>query len=57
MKSSDPRNRKSYVFGTEDKYYRQYAESYFGITTQKGGGIAFVTMKYWLIIAYQYFQT
>ena len=39
MAQCDPRNRKSYVFGTEDKYYRQYAESYFGITTQKGVGL------------------
>jgi hypothetical protein len=32
-----PSVRKSYVFNTEELYYQQYAESYFGLTTKKGG--------------------
>lgn len=32
-----PSVRKSYVFNTENLYYQQYAESYFGLTTKKGG--------------------
>lgn len=29
--------KKSYVYNTENLYYQQYAESYFGLTTKKGG--------------------
>ena len=32
-----PSVKKSYVFNTENHYYQQYAESYFGLTTKKGG--------------------
>jgi hypothetical protein len=33
----DPRDRSTYIFKTEESYYRQYAESMFGITTMKAG--------------------
>jgi hypothetical protein len=33
----DPRDRSTYVFHTESAYYRQYQESYFGITMKKDG--------------------
>ena len=32
-----PSVRESYVFNTENLYYQQYADSYFGLTTKKGG--------------------
>jgi hypothetical protein len=33
----DPRDRSTYVFHTESAYYRQYQESYFGVTMKKAG--------------------
>jgi hypothetical protein len=33
----DPRDRSTYVFQTEDAYYQQYRESFFGVTIRKAG--------------------
>ena len=33
----DPRNPASYIYNDEQSYYKQYAESLFGITTKKAG--------------------
>ena len=33
----DPRDRATYIFDTEDEYYQQYRESFFGITIRKAG--------------------
>lgn len=33
----DPRNPRSYIYTDEIEYYKGYQESFFGITTQKGG--------------------
>ena len=33
----NPRNPASYIYNTEHSYYKQYAESLFGVTTRKNG--------------------
>jgi hypothetical protein len=33
----DPRNRLSYIYDDENSYYKQYAESMFGVTMKKAG--------------------
>jgi hypothetical protein len=33
----DPRDRSTYIFETEEEYYQQYRESFFGVTTRKAG--------------------
>jgi hypothetical protein len=33
----DPRDRSTYVFGTEAAYYQQYREAFFGVTMRKAG--------------------
>jgi hypothetical protein len=33
----DPRNSNTYIYDTEETYYRQYAESMFGVTMKKAG--------------------
>lgn len=33
----DPRNPSSYIYNDERSYYKQYAESLFGVTTKKNG--------------------
>ena len=33
----DPRNTASYIYNDEQSYYKQYAESLFGVTTKKAG--------------------
>ena len=37
MAHCDPRDRSTYIFETEPDYYQDYAESLFGVTTQKAG--------------------
>ncbi len=37
MAPLDPDNRNTYGYVTEESYYRQYIESYFGKTVKKGG--------------------
>jgi hypothetical protein len=33
----NPKNKKTYIYKTEETYYRQYQESFFGITIKKAG--------------------
>lgn len=38
MAPCDPRDRSTYIYyGSETEYYRQYSQSYFGVTMKKGG--------------------
>ena len=33
----DPRDKSTYIYDTEETYYKQYAESMFGVTMKKNG--------------------
>lgn len=33
----DPRNKRTYIYNTEESYYQQYQNSFFGITMKKAG--------------------
>lgn len=44
----DPRDRKTYIYKTEQEYYAGYRESYFGVTMQKAG---WDSMRHYEIIA------
>ena len=37
MAPIDPRDTSTYVYDQEDEYYKQYAESMFGVTMKKNG--------------------